>query len=204
MLKTLTPPAVNVEPTWDIANLFPAQGQWDVEEYLALDSNHLIEFSNKNLEVLPMPTQSHQLLAFLLFRLLERFAHPQRLGLALFAPLRIQLWPGKFREPDIVFMLNEHADRRGEDFWRGADLVMEIVSPTDRQRDLVTKRREYALAGIPQYWIVDGEQQSIIVLTLAGESYQVHGTFGPGQQAGSVLLPGFVVDVAEVFAAARA
>jgi len=101
-------------------------------------------------------------------------------------------------------MLIEHADRRGEDFWRGADLVMEIVSPTDRQRDLVTKRREYALAGIPEYWIVDGEQQSIIVLTLAGESYQVHGTFGPGQQAGSVLLPGFVVDVAEVFAAARA
>ncbi|MCW5856994.1 MAG: Uma2 family endonuclease [Caldilineales bacterium] len=204
MLKTLTPPAVDVEPTWDIANLFPAQGQWDVEEYLALDSNHLIEFSNKNLEVLPMPTWSHQRLVIVLFQLLAQFVSRQHLGEVILAPLRIQLWPGKFREPDIVFMLIEHADRRGEDFWRGADLVMEIVSPTDRQRDLVTKRREYALAGIPEYWIVDGEQQSIIVLTLAGESYQVHGTFGPGQQAGSVLLPGFVVDVAEVFAAARA
>jgi Uma2 family endonuclease len=101
-------------------------------------------------------------------------------------------------------MLNEHADRRGEAFWRGADLVMEIVSPADRQRDLVTKRREYAQAGIPEYWIVDGEQQAIIVLTLAGEIYQVHGAFGPGEQADSVLLPGFAVDVDEVFGAAQA
>lgn len=204
MLKTLTPPQIDAEPTWDIASLFPAQGQWDEEEYLALDTNHLVEFSNKNPEVLPMPTQSHQLLVLVLFRLLERFVLQKRLGLALFAPLRIRLWPGKFREPDIVFMLNEHVDRRGEAYWRGADLVMEILSPDDRQRDLVTKRREYAQAAIPEYWIVDGEQQSIIVLTLDGESYQVHGTFGPGQQADSMLLPGFVVDVDEVFRTAQA
>lgn len=203
MLKTLIPPHIDAEPTWDIASLFPGQGQWDEEEYLALDTNHLIEFSNKNLEILPTPTWSHQRLVIVLFQLLAQFVSRQRLGEVILAPLRIQLWPGKYREPDIVFMLNEHADRRGEAFWRGADLVMEIVSPTDRHRDLVTKRREYALAGIPEYWIVDGEQQSIIVLTLSGQSYQVHGAFGPGQQAASVLLPGFVVDVGEVLSAAQ-
>lgn len=200
MLRTYTPVQEDAEPTWNIASLFPGQGQWDEDEYLALDTNHLIEFSHRNLEVLPMPTQSHQLLTRLLFRLLERFVLQNQLGLALFAPLRVQLWPGKYREPDIVFMLTEHADLRGEAYWRGADLVMEVVSPDDRQRDLVTKRREYALAGISEYWIVDNEQQIITVLTLAGETYAVHGAFTPGEQADSVLLTGFAVDVAEVFA----
>lgn len=203
MLKTLILPQTDSEPTWDIARLFPAQGQWDEDEYLTLDTNHLIEFSHKSLEVLQMPTWSHQRLVIVVFQLLAQFVTRRRLGEAILAPLRIQLWPGKYCEPDIVFMLNEHADRRGEAFWRGADLVMEIVSPDDRQRDLVTKRREYALAGIPEYWIVDGELQSIAVLTLAGESYAVHGAFGPGEQADSVLLPGFVVDVAEVFRSAQ-
>jgi uncharacterized protein YndB with AHSA1/START domain len=38
------------EPTWDIAQLFPAQGHWDEDEYLALETNHLIEYTHGNLE----------------------------------------------------------------------------------------------------------------------------------------------------------
>jgi hypothetical protein len=34
-----------VEPVWEIAQLFPGQGQWGEEEYLALTTNHLVEFS---------------------------------------------------------------------------------------------------------------------------------------------------------------
>ena len=191
------------EPTWNIAQLFPAQGHWDEEEYLALDTNHLIEFSHGHLEVVPMPTQSHQLITRLLFKLLEQFVLAQRLGLVLFAPLRVRLWPGKFREPDLVFMARKNASRRTESFWIGADLVMEVVSPKDRRHDTETKRREYAQAGIPEYWIVDQERAEILVLMLAGDRYAEHGRFTPGQQATSVLLQGFAVDVAEVFAAAE-
>ena len=49
-------------PTWEIAYLFPNQGTWTADEYLALDTNHLIEFSDGVLEVLPMPTEQHQLI----------------------------------------------------------------------------------------------------------------------------------------------
>ena len=47
-------PEEALEPTWEIAQLFPAQGHWTEEEYLALDTNHLIEFSQGQLEVLPI------------------------------------------------------------------------------------------------------------------------------------------------------
>jgi Uma2 family endonuclease len=188
------------EPTWDIAELFPAQGCWSEDEYLALDTNRLVEFSHGHLEVLPMPTFSHQRLVALLYRLLLSFVAPKELGEVMFAPLRVKLWQGKYREPDLVFMSARHADRMGEQYWRGADLVMEIVSPDDRRRDMVTKRQEYALGGIPEYWIVDPTDRQITVLVLEGEAYAVHGAFAEGEQATSVLLEGFTVDVTTVFA----
>src|SRR5436190_19235410 len=87
------------EPTWEIANLFPAQGTWSEEEYLELNTNHLIEFSNGFLEVLPMPTTSHQLFVLYLSGLLLSFTNAHDLGAVLIAPLRVRLWRGKIREP---------------------------------------------------------------------------------------------------------
>ena len=188
------------ELTWEIAQLFPAQGQWSEEEYLALDTNRLVEFSHGQTEVLPMPTQSHQLLVIALFALLRSFVRTRKLGTALLAPMRVQLWPGKYREPDILFMRTEHDDRRTERRWFGADLVMEVVSPDDPARDLVIKRREYAQAGIPEYWIVDPTRKSISVLTLSGQTYALHGAFDEDAVATSVLLDGFTVNVRAVFA----
>ncbi len=88
-----------------------------------------------------------------------------------------------------------------DDYWRWADLVMEVVSDEYRQRDLETKRFEYAQAAIPEYWIVDPMKKEITVLTLAGDHYEVVGVFESGSRAISVLLAGFGVDVSEVFAA---
>jgi Uma2 family endonuclease len=188
------------EPTWDIAELFPAQGCWSEDEYLALDTNRLVEFSHGHLEVLPMPTQSHQLLVIALFQLLRAFVAARKLGTALIAPMRMQLWPGKFREPDIMLMLAENDERRTDQYWLGADLVIEVVSPDDRRRDIVTKRQEYALGGIPEYWIVDPTDRQITVLVLERDSYTVHGAFAEGEQATSLLLEDFSVDVTTVFA----
>jgi Uma2 family endonuclease len=94
-------------------------------------------------------------------------------------------------------MLKRHSVRIGEEFWTGADLVMEVVSgdDKDRRRDLVTKRREYARAGIAKYWIVDPQEGRITVLRLAARRYVMHGEFPRGTVASSRLLPGFIVDV---------
>ncbi len=204
METTLTKPANGTtlpEPVWEIATLFPDQGQWSEEEYLGLGTNRLVEFSDGTLEVLPMPTQTHQTIVFLLSRLLYAFASTKAVGYVLPAALRVRLWEGKYREPDVVFMLSEHASRRHESYWEGADLVMEVVSnsPEDRRRDLVTKRREYAQAGIPEYWIVDPQSQTVTVLGLDGRGYVEGGLYGQGETAQSVLLPEFAVAVNEIF-----
>lgn len=203
MLKTVS--KTKAEPIWEIATLFPNQGQWHEDEYLAMETNHQIEFANGYLEILPMPTQRHQLLLLFLFGALNSFVRPRNLGTVLVAAMRVKLWAGKYREPDVMFMLAQHDERRTDRYWERADLVMEIVSGSaeDRARDLVIKRQEYAQAGIPEYWIVDSQMKQITVLTLDKEVYGEHGVFGVGQQATSVLLAGFSVDVAAAFDAAN-
>lgn len=192
------------EPTWDVARLFPRQGHWAEAEYLALDTNLLVEYSNGNLEVVAMPGQRHQRIVAFLLQLLAAFVANGRHGEVLMAPLPVRLWPGKFREPDVVFMQTEHRYRQQEQYWEGADLVVEVVSPDDPDRDWVLKRQEYAQADIPEYWIVDRRSRTITVLQLEGDVYRQHGVFGAHEQATSVLLSGFAIDVGSIFAAADA
>jgi len=198
----VTRPKRTLEPTWDIAYLYPYQGEWSEDEYLALDTKRLVELSDRCLEFLPMPTTSHQLMIALLYGLLSAFIAPRDLGMVLFSGVRVRLWRGQIREPDVAFMLKKHAGRIFNEYWKGADLVMEVVSGSadDRDRDLRTKRREYARAGIAEYWLVDPQEATITVLRLAGKRYVVHGTFAKGEQASSCLLPGFTVDVTATFA----
>ena len=79
---------------------------------------------------------------------------------------------------------------------------MEVVSGDDegRRRDLITKRQEHGRAGIPEYWIVDPQEERITVLRLAGRRYVLHGEFARGTVASSHLLRGFTVDVAKALA----
>ncbi len=203
-IATTNPPAKS-EPAWDIARLFPDQGSWEEDDYLALDTNHFVEFTDGFVEVLTMPKMSHQKIVACIYGLLLAFVTPKKAGTVLFAPLRVRLAKLKYREPDVVFMLAEHAARMGEDYWEGADLVMEVVSddPESRERDLVKKRKAYAAAGITEYWIVDPKEGRITVLKLAGKAYAVHGEYVVGQRAESVLLTGFGVDVEECFGVAN-
>jgi Uma2 family endonuclease len=187
------------EPVWEIATLFPGQGDWSEEEYLALDGNHLIEFTDGCVEVLPMPTMVHQLIVLYILDVLRPYVASRRLGRVLMAPFRLKTRPRKYREPDILFILAGHQQHVGNRFWTSADLVMEVVSPDDPERDYVEKRLDYAEAGIPEYWIVDPARKSVLVLTLRETGYEVHGEFGPGTTATSVLLPGFEVNVTDVF-----
>lgn len=194
-------PSEYSEPAWEIAYLFPAQGAWSQSDYFALTerTNRLVEFSNGYVEVLPMPTRRHQKIVLLFYRLLYSFMTAHGLGTVLCAPLRVRLWEGKFREPDIIVMLAAHRDREHETYFDGADFVIEVVSDDAPERDLVTKRKEYAEAGIPEYWIVEPQAETITVLRLDDSQYVEEGRFGRGDLVRSVLLAGFSVDAAAVF-----
>jgi Uma2 family endonuclease len=110
--------------------------------------------------------------------------------------------PGKYRDPDLLLVLNANDPRRQDEFWLGADLVVEIVSPDRPKRDIEEKPRDYAEAQIPEYWSVNPLDEMISVLRLDGDAYTEHGTFHRGETVGSALLDVFAVRVDDVFDAA--
>src|SRR5687768_14587285 len=81
------------EPTWEVAKLFPPQGHWSENEYLALtdNTNKLVELIDGRVEVLLMPKSTHQRIAQFLEHLLFAFVSAQGLGEVLPAPLRVRL-----------------------------------------------------------------------------------------------------------------
>ncbi len=182
-----------------ILDLDEIQGLWTAEQYLRLTkyTRHLIEFTRGQLEVLPRPSDQHQVLLEFLFIALRAFLRP-RGGKVLFAPLRLEIRPAKFREPDLLLVLDAHDPRRQNAYWRGADMVIEIVSPDGPERDTIVKRLDYAEGRIPEYWIVHPEEETITVLRLEQHQYVEHGVFRRDETATSVLLEGFTIAVSEV------
>jgi Uma2 family endonuclease len=108
------------------------------------------------------------------------------------------LWPGKLREPDLVFMAADHENRISEQYWGVPDLVLEVVSPGTRRLDEVTKVKEYAEAGVREYWIVDAESETIALHVLAGRQFELRARAEKGETVRSEILVGFEVSVDDV------
>jgi len=185
---------------WEIARLFPRQGKWTEKDYFSLpETNRIIELSGGRLIISPSPTLRHQRVLKKLSFLMDGYIENNNLGEIIVAPMGVRLWEGTIREPDIIFMSNEHSDRLNNECLGIPDLVVEILSESNKKQDLDEKFKEYEIAGIPEYWVVDPFQQILEVFTLEKGAYILFGKFGNSEIAYSKLLAGFQVAVDSVF-----
>jgi len=130
-----------------------------IDEWLAWadEEGPLTEWVDGEAIVFEMPTERHQDIVGFLYVLLLWYTHLRDLGKVYLAPLPLRILDGsRWREPDLLFVAKQHADRRRGNRIEGpADLVVEVVSDDSVRRDGETKLREYAAAGVPEYWLVD-------------------------------------------------
>lgn len=124
---------------------------------------------------MPAPAGPHQVVqSELQFRI--RSVLPAGLYV-LSAPFDWVLWQEPaltLRQPDLLVVTAEQA--RGPRLMEPPLLAVEILSPTSRRTDTRDKRREYAKAGLRDYWVVDLDAPAIETLTLAGDLYTVTAT----------------------------
>ena len=183
-----------------VADSTALQGFWTQAQYLKLtnQSNRLLEFTDGRIEALPMPTQEHQAISRFLFLALYFFAQGIG-GNVFYAPCVSAFETASFVSRICCSWTDAGDPRCRNDYWIGADLVVEVVSPDNPDRDLIDKRKDYAEAGIPEYWIANPHRRHLHRARSIGR--RIQGTRGvrPGEQAGSPSLPGFSVDVREMF-----
>ncbi len=106
--------------------------------------------------------------------------------------------PDTVRAPDVAFVRQGRIAlpfRKG--FFAGApDLAVEVVSPSDRQGEVLAKAQSWLEAGCRVVWVVDPRSQTVRVFQ-SGSQPRVLGL--PDTLTGDPLLPGFSLAVADIF-----
>jgi Uma2 family endonuclease len=99
------------------------------------------------------------------------------------------------RFPDLVVLRPEHLDLMGNRLtitilMPPPQLIVEVVSPgkTNRDRDYINKRLQYAAIAVPEYWLIDPIAGTVLVLQLQGDGYETIGLFSGDDAIGSPLL----------------
>ncbi len=105
--------------------------------------------------------------------------------------------------PDLAFVRHERWSEvvTGERFTGALDIVIEILSPgtQNRKRDLSAKRGVYGKYGVAEYWIVDSENQSVLIFRLHEQTLEEVATLNFDDELSSPILPGLQLRVSALF-----
>lgn len=187
----------------DDEKAWPAQGHWTYEDYLRLpDDGRRYEVIRGVLYVSPAPGYDHQYVVTYLFRRLDRFVEDHGLGLFLTSPFDVLM--GNIAtpiQPDFLFLRAGREPRTGRPNFQGApDLVVEVLSPSNRRYDRKIKLEAYEEAGVQEYWLVDPMARTVVIHVLGRNGrYAEFDRGGERDTVRSRVLEGFSLRVADLF-----
>ena len=150
------------------------------------------------------PTAHHQRIAQKITRLLEDYEEAGD-GLTFAAPCDVQitLFPLRTRQPDVMFVTNERLGNRPLDAPPPLDavpeLVVEVISDSDRQRVLDAKLADFYAIGVDECWVVRPEDRTVTVLRAGMSDWEQEAVCSEGEQVASPALNGLSVSVADIF-----
>jgi Uma2 family endonuclease len=181
------------------------------EEYLTYedDTDNRYELIDGELVTLPPESGPNNFIAnYLLFTLASSGFLPLRLIRTHMCEIQVPILregDAANRYPDLVILRPEHILLTATRLTITLDmpppqLVVEVVSPGSigRDRDYISKRAQYAARGIPEYWIVDPQEQMVAVLRLESDEYVEVGMFQGEQMLVSPTLPQLNLTAAQV------
>lgn len=110
------------------------------------------------------PSSFHQWIVQQIFLMLHQQVNQQGIGVTFVAPIGLFMPECDPVQPDIVVVrtpdLNIIRERR---IIGTPALIVEVLSPSNPNVDLHTKRRAYAKAGLPEYWIVRPASRDVLM-----------------------------------------
>jgi Uma2 family endonuclease len=180
--------------------------QLTVEEYLAYNDGTDARYELVNGNLVEMPPESNlnsRIAAFLFVQFLKlvpftRLCHKD-------AEIQVASIKASFRIPDLM-VLSEAGEAALDGSPRNTItlemppplLVVEVVSPDNPARDYRHKRSEYAVRGIPEYWIIDPAQKKVAILILV-EGFYDETVFEGSQPIVSPTFPDLTLPPNQIF-----
>jgi Uma2 family endonuclease len=132
---------------------------------------------------------------------LDSFASAHDLGYGISeAGFRLRSAPDIVRVPDAAFV-SAHRDTNNDGYFEGApDLAVEVMSPNDRERDVLTKVGEYLDAGAGRVWVVRAANRTVSVYSAGGDVFTLHSDDTLTSEHAGFSVEGFALPLAELFA----
>ena len=159
-----------------------------------------LELMDGELCVTPAPTPLHQDISGNMYTLFRSVVLESGRGRVYYAPLDVKLAENTIVQPDLIIILSDRRLVLTAARVEGApSLAVEIISPSTSAQDRVRKRNLYARYDVPEYWLVDPDEESVTTF-----SNPQNGRYGVEQVtsdiAVSATIPGLSADLKAVFA----
>jgi Uma2 family endonuclease len=182
-------PAYKLKFTYEDYLLFPDDGR----RHELIGGEHYVS---------PSPVKKHQRASANLQRNLSLFIFENRLGFLYSAPFDVVLSDEDVVQPDLIFVSYQRSSIEQDHGIVGApDLVVEILSESNRKTDEITKRKLYEWAGVLEYWVVDPVLETVKIYRLNGGAFErvVELSAEAGERLETPLLPGLSVALSQIF-----
>lgn len=164
------------------------------------ESQGRTELVDGELVVSPTPSLRHQMICRRLAAVLTQFVESRGLGYLFDRPIHVIFSEHVHYEPDLCFIATDRRLDLDSPYFEGPpDLIIEVISESNRSHDTVVKYRDYERFGVREYWLVDPREEHIRVFTLEGGAYRTLGVFARGEPVASRVLEGIGLDPAAVF-----
>jgi Uma2 family endonuclease len=182
------PPVTSTKWTYEDLLLLPDDGL----RHEIIDGEHYVNAS---------PVPRHQRVAFRLVLAIGKYLEEHPLGELFFAPLDIVFSRTDVVEPDLMFVSHERrAIVTGTNIQGAPDLLIEILSQSNRKHDEVTKHALYERTGVDEYWIVDPVRNDVRVFRRnAAARYECAAALSADDTLTSPLLPTLAIQLERIF-----
>ncbi len=144
-------------------------------EYEQLGEDPLVEYVDGQAVVNPSPTRRHQRAVHKLVSLLEAGATD--------AVFVVPEWAWKPSDDELIPDVIVTPPTDEEIRFTGTPLLVVEVLSTNRVQDLVTKTTKYAQAGLPRYWVVDPNEETVAAFALMSGEYREVGAVAGHDEA---------------------
>ena len=170
------------------------------EGYLTTPDDARYELLDGELVMVPAPLAEHQYVLGNFYFAVRSLVDEGNLGEVYMAPTDVVLSDADVVQPDLLFVSHERASIITRDNIQGApDLIIEILSPSTAERDRTIKLDLYAHHRVKEYWLVDPEARTAMVLLLGEHRFEIVGIYGERQTLTSPTLKGLSVHLEGMF-----
>jgi Uma2 family endonuclease len=143
-----------------------------LDVYKLLPEGTPIQLINNRLYMSPAPRFIHFDVVKKIFKQLEEIVTNNNLGIVAFAPVDVYLGVNNAVQPDVFFIANENAHCIKDDGVHGApDIIVEVLSPGNKNNDLIKKKHQYEKYRVKEYFIVDADDKTVVTYYLKNNKY---------------------------------